>query len=114
MSHNKSDSTEKKILSEQIKIIQLENENRELMLKLEHLKKESLELMQEVAAIFVGSDQREIVKNLRDETELMDLKFKTYKDSAELNQCNKTKYSANVLKEISSYLDQLIEKRNNE
>ncbi|KAL7037020.1 hypothetical protein ACKWTF_009036 [Chironomus riparius] len=111
---NKTESLEKKIDYEQNKFLEMEKENRELMLKLEQLKKEEQDLMKEVANIFIGSDQKELVKGLKDDAEILDQRTKKFIDITEHSECNRTKYSHKVLREISSHLDELIEKKNSE
>ena len=106
--------TLKKIDNEQKKFIELEEENRKLMLKLEQLKREELNLMKEITDVFIGSDQKEIIRGLKQDTEILEIGTKKYVDLTEYNICERTKYSHNVLKEISSRLDELIEKKHNE
>lgn len=112
--HAKTESLEKKIDYEQNKFFELEKENRELILQLELLKKEEQDLMRNVADVFIGSDQKEIVKVLKQDAEILEQRTKKFIDITEHSECNRTKYSHNVLREISKHLDELIEKKSGE
>ncbi|XP_070493975.1 augmin complex subunit dgt2 [Chironomus tepperi] len=112
--HSTTDSLEKKIDYEQNKFLELEKENRKLIIELEQLKKEEQDLMIEVANIFIGSDQKQLVNGLKQDVEILDQRTKKFIDITEHSECNRTKYSHKVLQEISTHLDELIEKKNSE
>jgi hypothetical protein len=109
-----TESLEKKIDYEQNKFLELEKENRELMLKLEQLKKEELDLMKEVADIHIGSDQKQLVEELKQDIQILDQRTKNFINITENSECNRTKHSHKVLQEISSHLDKLLEEKNSE
>lgn len=113
-SHAITESLEKKIDYKQNKFLELEKQNHELMMQLELLKKEEQDLMKEVANIFIGSDQKEQVKGLKQDAEILEQRTKKFIDITEQSECNRTKYSQNVLREMSKHLDELIEKKNGE
>lgn len=97
---------------ENSRLIELENENRELLSTLEKLRKEEFDLIMEVAEIMTGDDQKQLVKGLRDDTEIQELKLKTFIDVTENNELNKTSHSKKVITEISAYIDELLAQKN--
>jgi hypothetical protein len=103
---------EEKIRNNQKYFLKLQQERRDLMMSLEKVKSEELELLKQVTDIFVGSDQKDVVQALLEDSENQELQLRVLIDAIDREQTNKTTHSKKVLQEISAHLDELIQKKN--
>lgn len=103
---------ENKIQKSYERIFELDAETRKNLSTLEKLKKEELELSMQVASILVGSDQKMLVKAIAEETELLELRMKTFVESIENFELDKTKFSRQSFKMLSDKVDELLKEQN--
>lgn len=95
----------------QKKFIELHKENIAMTETLAQLKKEELDLLREVAEVFVSPTQTQLVQGILDDAKIVQLKVKNMNQVLIESEMSKTAHFKKALTEVSKYIDDELQKK---
>lgn len=101
------------LLKAQEKMVELQTEIIAMTETLAEMKLQELELMKEVAEVIVSPTQTKIVQGILDEARIVQLQTSSLNQVLKESEMTRTTHSKKAITEISGYIDELLEEKQN-